>query len=143
MADSVTKRSHQRCCGCGPNGVCRKCKCVTQDKKCSNCQPSRNGDCLNMGSSATTPAVSDVLVLSTTSTNADSCRMASTLPSPSVSLSSSHSSTPSTPPLGPNLNPISNETAPAAVGNAPAINTCHMYHHLCGGIWMTSPSAKQ
>ena len=49
--------------------------------------------------------------------------MASTFPSPSVSLSSSHSSTPSTPLLGPNSNePISFESAPAA-HRAPAISS--------------------
>ena len=36
------------------------------------------------------------------------------------------------PPLGPNLNPISNETAPAAVGNAPAINNLP---HVPSFVW--------
>ena len=114
MSSQSGSRS-RRCCGCGPHGICKKCSCAAQKKGCSNCQPSKDGRCLNMGP----PTIASPTISIATTTH-----MASILPSPSVSLSSSHSSTPSTPPLGPNLNPISNDsvpTIPAAVGNAPAI----------------------
>ena len=35
------------CCTCNKRGRCSTCACVKNGKKCSNCQPSKKGTCLN------------------------------------------------------------------------------------------------
>ena len=36
-----------KCCACNKSGVCKACKCVRSDRKCSNCAPLHHGKCQN------------------------------------------------------------------------------------------------
>ena len=40
------------CCPCGVRGVCKRCACVKDGRLCSDCQPSRLGNCQNSGESS-------------------------------------------------------------------------------------------
>ena len=78
------------CCRCNRTGQCRGCACVKAGKSCSNCLPSRLGNCSNVSATTnantdtnTDTANRDVSALSNTSISTISTATASTSPSSS------------------------------------------------------------
>ena len=82
-----------QCCRCNRTGSCRRCACVKAGKGCSNCLPSKLGNCSNVSSvQAPPPSVATSTTNWSASTTVPDASTTSLRPAVSANRSSSSSS---------------------------------------------------